>query len=132
MLQSSSTHSPLSNPDTGRPIPGFHESATVTYNGRSFTATGAVVSPTYAYGYLRFPIDPTTKKPIESPGTLGTLHAWNGDQIGTARITSSWRTPRSFVSSHLHQVIVTINGARYTGRSAGHGMLWRGRPTSTR
>ena len=85
------------------------------HGGREFSAFGASVTPEYAAGYL------------SNDGRHVTT--WNGETLGTARIVASWRTPKSFVSSHQFQVEATICGRVYTGRTGGRGMLWRGRAT---
>ena len=87
-----------------------------TYGGREYAALGSVVTDEYAVGYL-----------AERDGHL-VITSWDGTTVlGTAVITSTWRTPRSFVSSSMSQVVATIDGARYTGRCAGLSMLWKGR-----
>lgn len=88
------------------------EIGVVIHEGRSFSAWGAVVTPDAAAAYL---------------GADGVLTNWQGEPIGTYRVVSTWRTPRSFVSSRMRQVEATIGGVRYTGRSAGVGMLWKGK-----
>ena len=47
---------------------------------------------------------------------------WTGDHLGVAEVTSTWRTPRSFVSSTMSSYRVTMAGKVYHGRSAGEGM----------
>lgn len=47
---------------------------------------------------------------------------WTGERIGIAYETGRWKTPRSYVSSHMHQYRATIGGREYTGRGAGVGM----------
>lgn len=43
--------------------------------------------------------------------------------VGTYRITSSWRTPKSYVSDRMFAIVVRLkNGTFYTARSAGKGM----------
>lgn len=56
------------------------------------------------------------------------LANWKGETLGPARIVARWATPRSYISECAYQVEVTLNGVVYTGRSAGIGMRWRGRP----
>lgn len=88
---------------------------TFEHDGQVYESGGAYVSPVYAIGYLG-----------REDGRL-VLTSWKGIRLGTARIVATWRTPGSYVSSHYHQVEATINGAIYTGRSAGEGMIWKGR-----
>lgn len=79
------------------------------FEGRKFCADGATLNDVFLVGYL---------------GKDNKVTNWKGDKIiGTYRITSSWSTPRSYVSSHMHQVEIRTNGAVYTGRSAGQGMV---------
>ena len=82
------------------------------HNGQEYTALGSVIGENHMTAYL---------------GKDGQLTMWNGDVIGTYHISSTWKTPRSFVSSTMHQVYAVVNGVTYTGRSAGEGMLFRGR-----
>jgi len=51
------------------------------------------------------------------------LTSWHGDKLGTYRILSTWRTPRSSVSDTMSSVECFVNGVRYVGRSAGVGMV---------
>jgi hypothetical protein len=50
---------------------------------------------------------------------------WNGQVINGLRltVTSSWRTPRSFMSDRMFAYSATYKGTRYHGRGAGDGML---------
>ena len=86
------------------------EIATVTYNGRAFTALGASVSPDYATGYIKG----------------ATLTTFEGAPLGTARCVATWRI-NSYLSSTMGQYECVIDGVTYTGRSCGETMLWRGR-----
>lgn len=67
--------------------------------------------------------------PSEQVGAVHHLTDWHGAIIGEARITAAWPTPRSYVSSRAFQMRATVDGAHYTGRTAGEGMSYRGRPT---
>jgi hypothetical protein len=80
---------------------------------RTVTAGGAVVTPDLLIAYL---------------GENGVLTDWNGRAIGTYKITHAWRTPNSHVSDKMFQVQATVQGRKYTGRSAGVHMTYRGRP----
>jgi len=86
---------------------------TVTHEGKTFESGGAVVTPLWCVAYMSADMTRVTD--------------WHGNDLGAARIVTSWRTPQSYVSSRQYQVEATINGIRYTGRTAGGGMLWRGR-----
>lgn len=90
----------------------FEQDCTFTHEGRAFTAGGAAVSDDYCVGYL---------------GKNGLLTDWHGNQIGTYRIVSTWKTPRSYVSSSMNAVHAIVNGKLYKGRSAGQGMSFRGK-----
>jgi hypothetical protein len=85
---------------------------TVEFDGRKFSAGGAVVSSERIIAYL---------------AKDGVLTDWHGKPLGTYRITSTWRTPRSYVSSTMSQVLAIVDGIAYTGRSAGVGMAYVGR-----
>ena len=60
-------------------------------------------------------------------GENGILTNWLGNQIGTYKITATWKTPKSYVSSTYHQVYAKVDGVTYTGRSAGINMLFKGK-----
>lgn len=90
----------------------IEETCVVEVGGTEYMAQGAVVTPDYCMAYL---------------GDDHVLTDWHGAQLGTYRITASWPTPGSYVSDKMHQVEATIDGIVYTGRSAGTGMLYRGR-----
>jgi peptidoglycan hydrolase-like amidase len=68
----------------------------------------------------------------EFVGATGALQSFTGKTLGTCRIVSMWRTPRSWVSSHMFQIEATIDGVTYTGRGAGSGMSWIGKPKAKR
>jgi len=85
---------------------------TVTHEGRTFEAGGAVVMPDHIVAY---------------PEKDGVLCDWHGNAIGTWRATATWRTPRSWLSSAMSQIEATVDGITYTGRGAGVGMIYKGR-----
>ena len=86
----------------------------IEHEGRTFESGGAYLTQDYAVGYLS--------------SDCKSITTWKGDPLGQCRVTSSWdRTPRSYLYSRQFQVEATINGIKYTGRSAGAGMLWRGK-----
>ena len=87
---------------------------TFTHGGKTFESGGAMVTPDFIVAYL---------------GKDGVLTDWHGERLGTYRIVSTWKTPRSYVSSSMSQVIATVDGVSYTGRSAGVGMVYKGRRT---
>lgn len=82
-------------------------------NGEQYWSGGAIVNDDICIGYL---------------GKDGyTLTNWAGDRLGDYAIKSTWKTPKSYVSSKMHQVEVCVFGKIYTGRSAGIGMLFKGK-----
>lgn len=93
------------------------QNCTITHEGRSFTSGGAIVTDTHITAYL---------------AKDGVLTDWHGNRIGSYRITSSWATPRSFVSSRMYQVRAFIGGRAYTGRSAGVGVVFNGKACKVR
>ena len=50
------------------------------------------------------------------------VQVWTGLQIGNAYETSSWRTPRSYVSSTMHSYRARIGDVEYVGRGGGIGL----------
>ena len=90
----------------------IEQDCTITHEGRSFTADGAVVTDARLIAYL---------------GKDGVLTDWHGNQIGTYRTVSTWKTPHSFLSSTMSAVHARVDGKTYKGRSAGEGMLFRGK-----
>jgi hypothetical protein len=83
---------------------------TIEHQGQTFESGGAVVTAQFIIGYL---------------AENNVLTNWHGNAIGTFRTLSTWRTPRSYVSSTMSSVECFVNGVRYVGRSAGHGMSVR-------
>ncbi len=83
-----------------------------TFQDREFESGGAFVSPAYIVAYL---------------GKDNNLLDWHGAKLGTYRTTASWRTPNSYVSSRYYQVEASVDGVVYTGRSAGEGMIYKGK-----
>jgi hypothetical protein len=87
----------------------YSEVGIFEHDGREYVANGAFVNDDLLIGYL---------------GADGLLTRWDGEVIGRYVIAASWPTPRSYVSSHQHQVIATLrDGRTYTGRSAGRQMV---------
>lgn len=93
-------------------MPYVETNCVVEHDGHRYESGGAVVTPDRIIAYLGEGHDLTT---------------WHGESLGTYLIVSSWRTPRSYVSSRMCQVEATVNGVVYTGRSAGRGMIFKGR-----
>ena len=98
----------------------------VTHEGRTYEAGGAVVTPSHVIGYVGK--DRRDGMGCDrSHGSSRDLTDWHGNVIGTIRLTSSWRTPRSFVSSRMYQGYATVDGVTYTGRTCGEGMIFNGK-----
>ena len=89
----------------------------VEHAGRKYESGGAVITEDFCIGYLQ---------------KGGILTDWHGNKIGQYKITSTWKTPRSYVSSTMNQVTALVDGRRYTGRSAGVGMIFKGKRVSTK
>lgn len=83
------------------------EIGVICHEGKEYAAGGGFVTAERATVYL---------------GENGQITLWSGKPVGTYKITKTWRTPRSFVSS-MSQVYAWIDGRQYTGRSAGVGMV---------
>ena len=97
------------------------------HEGRKFEAGGAVVTDDAAVAYLNIG-NVTPDSPQQRIGWM--LVDWHGRKLGDVESITGWETPRSFVSNRMYQVTARINGIRYTGRSAGEGMIWRGKRTA--
>jgi hypothetical protein len=91
---------------------------TITHNGRTFEAGGAVLTSDFALGYIVRAKD--SNKLI--------LTDWHGKTLSeSVRLVSSWRI-NSALSDRMYQFEVTLNGVVFTGRGMGVGMVWKGRP----
>jgi len=84
---------------------------------RKFTKIAPAPAPDELTGYYQKPA---------APGLPALITDFLGAPLGTAEIVSSWLAP-SFISHYIHQVEAQIGGYRYTGRSRGNGMLWKGK-----
>jgi hypothetical protein len=94
------------------------QDCTFEHEGRKFTSGGAYTSPEYAIGYLKF-----DKEYLYATGKVNT---WHGEYMGEAQIVARWKV-KSYMSDTMMQVICIINGMKYTGRSFGNGMIWKGK-----
>jgi hypothetical protein len=65
------------------------QDCTFEHEGRKFESGGAIVTEEWIIGY---------------PGKDGRLNDWHGAAIGTYRVMSTWRTPRSFMSSTMSSI----------------------------
>lgn len=96
------------------------EVGTVEHEGREYTAMGSMVDATNgrAVAYVgAVCARDAYGRPVHK------LTAWDGCQLGTAVEVSRWRTPRSFLSSHMVSYRVDMNGQRWHGRGCGEGMV---------
>lgn len=89
----------------------------IEHEGRTFSSGGAFVSPTHIIAY---------------PGNNHVLADWHGKPLGTWRITATWPTPNSYVSSKMHQIEATVDGVVYTGRGVGEGFIYKGKVKKVR
>ena len=98
---------------------------TITHEGRTFDASGAVVTPEAAIAYVGalVNVNPHGTSMRITNGTRA-LNDWHGNQIGTCYISRSWRV-FSYLGSHMNQIYARINGVDYTGRGFGEGMSVR-------
>jgi len=88
------------------------EIGTLEFEGREFSNMGAFVSDEYAVGYMS--------------NDMRSVQTWSGEFLGHAKVISSWRI-NSYMSDRMFQVEVVIDDKRFTGRTLGEGMLWRGK-----
>lgn len=99
------------------------EVATVHFEGKPFTALGAVVDESRGVivGY------PTARGPYDR--TQYVLQTWNGEPIAELTVTGH---ARGFHGSKLICWALTLNGRRYIGRNAGLRMVLTLRARGTR
>ena len=89
------------------------ETATMHFQGRSFTAGGAVVTPDRIFAY-------TDGK--------GGLTDFEGHVLGTYRVTSTWRQATRYNWTRMTAVVAYVNGQFWHGRQGDMGNLIRLRP----
>jgi hypothetical protein len=97
------------------------EIGTIEHQGRKFSAMGSVVDSErgVVVGYVgkgTVPGHASHARPLTT---------WKGEQIGVIWPTSSWKTPRSYVSSHSYAYDAIVDGEKYHGRGQGEGMVVR-------
>lgn len=88
------------------PVP-FH------FEGQTFFGAGTELTESHVHGAY-----------LTAGGILKSAH---GVAIGTYRVTSTWRTPNSWISSTRCHVVARLQGRTYQGQSWGTGMLFNGR-----
>ncbi len=54
------------------------------------------------------------------------LTDWHGNHIGTVFLGRGWRV-NSYVGERMYQAYATVNGVKYTGRTFGEGMSFKGK-----
>lgn len=88
----------------------IEQDCTVEFEGKQFTAGGAIITDDIIIGYM-------SEK-------MNCVNTWHGDLISnTVVLWSSWRTPHSYISSHMYQVRVLYKDHWYSGRTAGGNMI---------
>ena len=80
---------------------GFFETATLTFQGRSFTSGGAVVTPDHIVAYT---------------GKDGKLIDFEGHVLGTYRVTSTWKQCTRWNWTRMTAVAAYVNGRQWYGR----------------
>ena len=96
------------------------QDCTFTHEGRTFEAGGAVVTPEYAIGYVKSMF-------IEDEynhWATGLITDWHGLFLGSILYAKVFRAPSMI---RMYQVEATINGVKYTGRTQGNSMIWKGK-----
>lgn len=93
-------------------VPYVEPDCTIAHEGRVFESGGAAITEDRLVAYL---------------APAGVLTDWHGRKIGTYTVTSTWRTPGSFMSESMSQIRACVGPRTYTGRSAGEGMVLRAR-----
>lgn len=95
---------------------GFIEMGTITHQGKEYTYNGAMINDHHIVAYI---------------GPNNALQTWNGEEIGHVRITSSWSTPRSWISNRMYSYYIMLDdGRHYTGRGFGEGFSVTGKRTA--
>ncbi len=88
--------------------PFVERDCTIEYNGKKFESGSAVVTENYIVAYVS--------------NDFRHIQTWHGDNIGDILWKTSWRTPRSWMSSRQYQVTARVNRKLFTGRTNGEGM----------
>lgn len=94
----------------------IEQDCTITHQGKSFEAGGAVITQDYLIAY---------------PGANGELHDWHGNKIGTWKLISSrpamFFGHRSWMADRYCYMRARVNGVQYSLRGFGEGMIAKGR-----
>lgn len=101
------------------------QDCTIEHEGQTFEAGGAVVTPEYAIGYC----DGLETHYRGTFSTDGVIMSWHGAVLGevyTCRRFSNWQ-PHLGLWCTMFQVTAIIDGVKYTGRTQGNGMIWKGK-----
>ena len=89
---------------------------TFEYRDQLYNTQGAVITSERIVAYLQ---------------NGGLVTSWYGEILGTYHVTARWKTPRSWISNEMWQITACIKVSEttysYTGRSAGIGMIFKGR-----
>lgn len=101
--------------------PYIEADCTITHEGRSFTAGGAVVTDSRIVAY---------------PAEGGRLNDWHGNQIGTYRTISSrpavFFGHRSWIGERYYYMRANVGGRIYSLRGFGPGMSATGKAIKSR
>jgi len=85
----------------------------IVFHGTRYESNGAMVTPKWIIAYMG--------------KDMASVTDWHGETLGTARVTTSWATPTSYLSDRCYQVEATVNGITYTGRTSGESMIYKGK-----
>ena len=85
----------------------------IVFQGKTYTANGAMITDKWIIAYMG--------------KDMASVTDWHGETLGTARVTTSWATPTSYLSDRCYQVEATVNGITYTGRTSGESMIYKGK-----
>lgn len=99
----------------------------VEHDGHKFEAGGAVVTEDICFDYCSDFSCACIRHDKEELYHWYKLTNWKGDLMGKVCFTAKWRTPQSYISSHMFQALAEVNGVLYTGRTRGFGMIFRGK-----
>ncbi len=102
--------------------PYIEQDCTITHEGRSFTAGGAVVTDNFITAYVGKAS--RTDLLTNARGWERPLTDWHGNRIGACKITSSWPIygKHGRTGDDMHQIYATVDSKLYTGRGMGEGM----------